>query len=116
MDIALAIEEIRPGASYRLNKSIPPDQEIVEWRGPGDEPTQQELEDVWQIYSEREVVERAACDQLKSNIISIAQSAVGVALNDLTQAQTRALLALMLWKASGVAPDMTVKPLKDWDE
>ena len=116
MDLALAIEETRPGALYRLNKSVQPDQEIIEWRGPGDEPTQQELENAWQIYSEREAAEQAASDKLKSNIVTIAQSAVGVALNDLTQGQTRALLAVMLWKAGGVAPDMTVKPLKDWGE
>ena len=116
MDLALAIEEARPGARYRLNKSVPPDQAIIEWRGPGDEPTQKELESALQIYSEQEAAEQAASDQLKANIVTTARSAVGVILNDLSQAQTRALLAVILWKAGGVAPDMTVKPLKDWGE
>lgn len=46
MDLALAIWRINPQAEYRLNDSANPT-EIVEWRGPGPEPTQAELEDSW---------------------------------------------------------------------
>ena len=114
MDIAIAIEKIRPGSQYLLNKSVPPDQVIIEWRGPGDEPTQQELEGAWQVYSERVVVEQKAATKLKSNIKATVQSAEGVLLKDLTQGQFKALMAALLWKAGGVADDMTVKNLGDW--
>ena len=55
-----------------------------------------------------------AGETLRSNIRTIAQSAAGIALNDLTATQSRALVAVLLWKAGGVAHDMTVKALGDW--
>ena len=55
-----------------------------------------------------------AKEALKAKIISLAQSATGVALNDLTNSQIRALVAVMLWKSGGVASDMTVKSLREW--
>jgi hypothetical protein len=55
-----------------------------------------------------------ARETLRNNIKAIAQSAAGIRLNDLTAAQSRALVAILLWKAGGVAPDMTIKPLGDW--
>ena len=55
-----------------------------------------------------------AYETLRNNIKSIAQSAAGVRLNDLTAAQSRALVAVLLWKSGGLAPDMTVRPLGDW--
>lgn len=58
--------------------------------------------------------ERQAALQLRQQIIGLAQSAVGVSLNALTAAQRNALIACLLWKAGGVAPDMTVRPLGQW--
>lgn len=49
IDFAIAIETCRPGAAYRLNHSVPDGtQEIVEWRGPGEQPTPQELGVAWE--------------------------------------------------------------------
>ena len=53
-------------------------------------------------------------EDLYQQIKALAQSAVGVMLNDLTQAQIKALLAVLLWKAGGVENDMTVAPLGKW--
>lgn len=54
-------------------------------------------------------------DSAFSNILSMAQSAVGVKLVDLTAAQIKALLAVMLYKAGGVnIATMTVNPLAQW--
>jgi hypothetical protein len=45
----------------------------------------------------------------------MAQSAAGVALQDLTTGQIKALMAVLLYKAGGVDPDtMTVRPLSEW--
>jgi len=55
-----------------------------------------------------------AGEQLRNQVRTLAQSAVGVALNDLTTAQRAALLAVLLHQAGGLAPDLTVRPLAQW--
>lgn len=50
MDLALAIHKINPESVYRLNHSQADDkQKIDAWRGPGERPTAQELEDAWKL-------------------------------------------------------------------
>lgn len=51
MDLGLCIHHINPQARYRLSSSVPP-HEIVEWLGPGPEPTPAELEAAWAIVSD----------------------------------------------------------------
>lgn len=53
-------------------------------------------------------------DALKAQIVALAQSAVGVLLNDLTPAQRNALIVCMLYKLGGVTSDMKVRPLGQW--
>lgn len=57
---------------------------------------------------------RADAIALRSQIVTTAQSAVGISLTALTAPQVRSLLALLLWKAGGVKPDGTVRPLVEW--
>lgn len=52
--------------------------------------------------------------ELRGQLASLAQSAVGVRLDALTTSQLRALLACLLRKVGGVRKDMTVAPLEDW--
>ena len=52
--------------------------------------------------------------QVLSNIRTVALTAEGVALADLTTAQRNALMATLLWKAGGIAPDGTIRPLAEW--
>lgn len=47
-------------------------------------------------------------------LINLAQSAVGVKVDELTAAQVRALLAIVLRKVGAVGPDLTVQPLPSW--
>lgn len=49
-----------------------------------------------------------------ANVRATAQTAVGVALADLTTAQRNALMAALLWRAGAIAPDSTIRPLSDW--
>lgn len=51
IDLALAIYHINPKARYRLSSSAPP-HTIIEWRGPGPQPTQAELEAAWAVVSD----------------------------------------------------------------
>jgi hypothetical protein len=51
---------------------------------------------------------------IRAAIVTLAQSAVGVQLNALSQVQVRALMACLLFKAGGVHPDMSVAPLSEW--
>jgi hypothetical protein len=51
---------------------------------------------------------------LRTQIVALAQSAVGVSLSALTPAQVRSLMALLLWKAGGVSSAGVVRPLSEW--
>lgn len=44
----------------------------------------------------------------------LAQSTVGVALNDLTTPQLKAVLGILVRRAGGLANDLTIRPLADW--
>jgi hypothetical protein len=75
MELQVAIAEIDPKAEYLLNHSVGDStQVILEWRGPGPEPTQQELDDAWQQYLSKQAVidadnitRQAALDRLKAH-------------------------------------------------
>ena len=49
-----------------------------------------------------------------ANLTALAQSAVGVEITALTDAQRWAMLGVLLWKAGAIAPDATIKPLGQW--
>jgi hypothetical protein len=57
----------------------------------------------------------AAATTAKNAIVTMAQTAVGVTLANLTTAQIKALMACLLYAAGGVdIKTMTVKPLSEW--
>lgn len=51
---------------------------------------------------------------LKQQVVSLAQTAVGVAVNDLTAAQRNALVVVLLHKAGALTSDLKIKPLNQW--
>lgn len=53
-------------------------------------------------------------DALRQQLLTLAQSAVGVSLDQLTAQQRNSLTAAMLYLLGGVTQDMTVKPLGEW--
>lgn len=60
MDLARAIYKIDPTAEYRLNHSqADGGQAILEWRGPGTEPTGAMLRDAWQLCQDDDIAELA---------------------------------------------------------
>lgn len=48
------------------------------------------------------------------NLFTLAQSAVGVAIQDLTTPQVKALLVLVLWDKKAIDNNLKVKPLGGW--
>ena len=57
---------------------------------------------------------QTALEKTVETIKTTAQSAEGVSYTSLTASQQLALLAVLLWKAGALAPDGTIKPLKEW--
>ena len=61
MELQIAIAEIDPKARYLLNHSVGDGtQTIIEWRGPGPQPTPQELQATWDAYEAAKAIEDAA--------------------------------------------------------
>lgn len=58
--------------------------------------------------------ERLDAAALRQRILTAAQSAVGVQLDQLTAVQIRALLAIVLFKAGAVGTSGVVQPLNTW--
>lgn len=87
------------------------------------DPTAQTIEVDDGIPAEQLVVLQAALSRpqldadkraARQAIIDLAQSAVGVDIRDLTAAQIKALLALVLWDKKAIGNDLTIQPLGDW--
>ena len=75
MDYARAIAKIDPTAAYLLNHSEADGaQVILEWRGPGKQPTKQQLDDAWVLClledtaaQEKELARQQAIDRVKAD-------------------------------------------------
>jgi len=78
------------------------------------DPTQQESDAGVVALAQAEQQARQDTAQLRQQVLNLANSAVGVAVNALTAAQVRALVALLLLKAGALNTDGTVRPLTDW--
>ena len=53
-------------------------------------------------------------DQL-TRVLTLAQSAVGVQLDQLTAAQVRAMISLLLYKQGAIDKNGAVRPLAEWN-
>ena len=85
------------------------------WPGPlPSDPTPAESAAAIAARAQAEAQARTDADTLRARVLAVGQSAVGVSLDALTPAQVRALIALLLWKAGGVADDGTVRALREW--
>ena len=50
IDLSIALPALVDGASFRLSSSIPP-HSIVEWRGPGRQPSDLDILNYWSTYT-----------------------------------------------------------------
>lgn len=84
-------------------------------RGPlPTDPTQQEIDAAIAAQDAARVQALADAAQLRQQIITLAQSAVGVRVDALTAAQVRALFAIVLWQEGALDKNGVVRPLADW--
>lgn len=108
MDIGIAIDRLRPGAKYRRYETYA---ELVNtWEDETSIPTEAELQAAYTDWLD----EQAAATTLRDQIVTTAQSAVGVSITALTAAQARALLAILLYQTGAIDLSGTVRPLNEW--
>ena len=87
---------------------------IFEWNLANPQPNEAALAQAETDYLAAKAAEQAAIDALRETIKTTAQSAVGVTLDNLTQAQIKSLVAILLLQAGAVADDLTIRPLGQW--
>lgn len=65
-------------------------------------------------YRQKRLQEERAKSSAEIPLLRRALTAVGVRLVDLTAAQIKAIMALVLYNQGGVSSTLTVKPLTSW--
>lgn len=108
MDIGIAIDRLRPGAKYRRYSTYA--ELVATWEDETAIPTEAELQAAYDAW----LAEQDADTTLRSQIITTAQSAVGVSITALTAVQVRSLFAIVLHQQGAINPDGTIKPLNQW--
>jgi hypothetical protein len=89
---------------------------ISAWHLPGPQPTPEQLQaasDAVDALAAQAAQEAAA---LRTKVRTTAQSAVGVSIDQLTNNQVRALLAVLLWREGALDKDGKVRPFAEWAE
>jgi hypothetical protein len=87
---------------------------IAAWHLETPQPTEEQLAVAITAYDAAREAAQTEASALRTRVVNLAQSAVGVQIDLLTAAQRNALLAVLLWKAGGIRPDGSVAPLNDW--
>lgn len=87
---------------------------VSAWRLPGEPPAAADIAALAATYDAAQVQRDTEAAALRTQVRTLAQSAVGVRIDQLTAAQVRALMAILLWQAGALAPDGTVKELNTW--
>jgi hypothetical protein len=86
-----------------------------DWPGPlPADPTPEESAAARQQIKQDEAQAEADADALRQRILNTAQSAVGVAYDQLTAAQLRALFGILLAKAGALDKNGVVRALNEW--
>ena len=89
-------------------------QTIAQWNLPQPQPTDAELQAAETAYDAAQAQRQADSAALRQQVVTLAQSAVGLPINTLTAAQVRALVAVLLWKAGALDKNGNVNPLGSW--
>ena len=87
---------------------------IAAWHLVQAQPTPAELQTASDAYDAQQAQLAADATALRQHVINLAQSAVGVAIDNLTAAQIKALFAVILWKAGALDKNGIVQPLATW--
>lgn len=103
----------RPG-DYELHADAEGNTSIATWSLPGDPPTEEEIDAAIAAYDAAETQRAQEAATLRQQVVTVAGSAVGVVLTDLTAPQVKALLAVLLHKAGALDKDGKVRVLSEW--
>ena len=87
---------------------------IATWNIEGAQPTAQQIADAIVAYDAARDAEQTAATTLRNQVRTLANSAAGKAITDLTAGEVRALLAILLHKAGAITSNGTVRPLGEW--
>lgn len=112
-ELAHALAFLAPGAGAELiadGDAV----YLVRWDSATPIPTAQQLRDA--VVAGQAAREQAVQDAsaLRQRVMTLAQTAVGIRVNDLTAGQVRALLALLLWRTGALDREGNVRALDQW--
>ncbi len=111
MDISRAIAQINPESTYLLtNSNATSWEDILEWYGPGEKPTPEQLEAAWQEVVAQETKDKVAGEK----IVAAAEAAEGKDVNTLTATERNALVGLLLIHAGAVDQTGKLRPVQEW--
>lgn len=87
----------------------------ADWQGPlPTDPTQAEINAAIQARASARQQQQQDATALRQRILTTAQSAVGVSIDNLTAGQVRALVATLLYRAGAIDKNGVVQPLGEW--
>jgi hypothetical protein len=119
MNLSHALAQLFPQANPLRDYTIQDDGDgpyIAAWHLAQAQPTLAELQAASDAYDTAQAQADADAQALRTQVIAVAQSAVGVVITSLTAVQVRSLLAVLLWKAGALTPTGAVKPLGQWND
>lgn len=87
---------------------------IARWGLDDPQPTPAQLAAAIAAYDAAEAQRKTEAQALRQQVLTLAQSAVGVRVDNLTAGQVRALLVVLLWKGGALTPAGNVRPLEAW--
>ncbi|MBA3867793.1 MAG: hypothetical protein H0X30_01415 [Anaerolineae bacterium] len=89
--------------------------DIGEWRSPLiPKPSEVAVYAEWDLCLAEQAKTASEDDASRHRIVTLAQSAVGVQVEQLSAIQVRALIALLLRKEGALTADGSIKPLTTW--
>jgi hypothetical protein len=87
---------------------------IAAWHLQAPQPTEAELAAAIVAYDAAQQTAATEASALRTRVVNLAQSAVGVQIDLLSAAQRNALLAALLYKTGAIDKNGAIRPLQDW--
>lgn len=113
IDYGIAVEKHFGGpADHRRAGSYA---ELVEtWKDARPVPTDAQLQTAWAAYEAGLAQASSDAQAARTALLTAAQGTVGIALDQLTLAQLRALVGCLLYKEGALTADVKIRPLAQW--
>lgn len=117
MEIWKGLAQLFPAARPFIDYEIRDDGDgayIASWHLPDPQPTEEQLTAAIAAFDAAAATAQTEANALRTRVVNLAQSAVGVQIDALTAGQVRALVTILLWKAGAVDKTGAIKPLNTW--